>query len=384
MKKIYSFLFLFAAIGTGFAQSPFIQQSTAPNVIPASRVMQLKGQHGQVMHNPNNPFTTYNFYLDYSGANADDLFYVFHFCTNFVSADTNLNFAGVTCNEIAGETDPADPQNTFVDWQSFGLPNAYPTSSFTLRFDTIFTLFSHENNSGNEDTIVISLNTTQTNGTPTNTRVWADTILTTTAISPSGNWLGSNALVSMYSLPNYTTTVGQKLAMVMYYKDPSKQDSLGLLGGSVDDGAGNSLQTNYQTSYMRYPPFITSITKCANITYTNGTYYSGQNWAMYAYVTADYNVGFNEYFENGMRLSQNVPNPFGNGTMIVYQLENDADVSMEITDITGKTVAVYNEGHKPAGEHAVQFSGNELQAGTYFYTLSVNGNKMTKKMNVVR
>lgn len=384
MKKIYSFLIALAVTGLGFAQSPFIPQSSAPNTVPASYVSQLKSRHGQIIHNPNNPFTVFNFYLDYSGANADDLFYVFHFSTNFVAADTNLNFAGVTCNEIAGETDPADPQNTFVDWQSFGLPNAYPTQSFTLRFDSIFTLFSHENNSGQNDTVVVSINTTQTNGTPTNTRLWSDTIITNTALSPSGNWLGSNALISLYSLPNFTTNVGQKVAMVLYYKDPSKTDSLGLLGGSVDNGSGNSLQTNYQTSYMRYPPFINSITKCANITYTSGDYYSGQNWGMYAYVEANYGVGFNENFENGIRLSQNVPNPFAAGTMIVYQLENNADVTLEITDIAGKTVAVYNEGNKPAGEHAVQFTGEELMAGTYFYTLTANGNKMTKKMNVVR
>jgi hypothetical protein len=354
--------------------------------VSAEEVKALKKRTGltTLRQDPDKPLTTWQMYVDYSGANNDDLFFVFQFCTNFNALDTNLNYLGVTVNDISGEYDPSDPQGTFVDWNQLGLPNAYPTQSFTVTFDSIFALFSHENNSGNDDTVIIALTTSSANGTPQSTIVWADTTVTNTSISPSGNWLGQNALVQMYSLPNHTTNIGQKLSMVMYYKDPSKTDSLGMLGGSQDDGNGSSLQTNYQTSYMRYPPFINAITKCANITYTNGTYYSGQNWGLFAHVTLNYGVGMDENFSNGIKLSQNVPNPFKEGTMIVYELENAVDVKLEVFDVTGKVIKTFNEGTKSAGQHGVEFKDGDLQSGIYFYTLTAGGHKMTKRMNVVR
>jgi len=95
-------------------------------------------------------------------------------------------------------------------------------------------------------------------------------------------------------------------------------------------------------------------------------------------------LGVNE-FVNGIRFSQNTPNPFSKNTAINYELENTADITINVYDVTGKKVASLNEGEQTAGKHIVKFNAESLSAGVYYYSLKV-GNNVTssKKMVIVK
>ncbi|MFA5781608.1 MAG: T9SS type A sorting domain-containing protein, partial [Bacteroidales bacterium] len=54
------------------------------------------------------------------------------------------------------------------------------------------------------------------------------------------------------------------------------------------------------------------------------------------------------YFIDGIKLSQNQPNPATNATLIQYEIQNNASVSLEIYDITGRLVLSYDEGKQIA------------------------------------
>lgn len=84
--------------------------------------------------------------------------------------------------------------------------------------------------------------------------------------------------------------------------------------------------------------------------------------------------------ETGFYLGQNAPNPFNGYTSVSYSLTKNATVSFDVVDITGKLVYSSSEGEKAAGVHKIQLNAEGFAAGVYYYTLTVNGQKMTKKM----
>lgn len=90
-------------------------------------------------------------------------------------------------------------------------------------------------------------------------------------------------------------------------------------------------------------------------------------------------------FFNGMKLSQNNPNPMNGNTVIQYELEKyTTAVELEIFDVHGRKAVVINEGEKAAGRHSISIENTKLAAGTYYYSLKANGNRLTKKMVVTK
>ncbi len=81
-------------------------------------------------------------------------------------------------------------------------------------------------------------------------------------------------------------------------------------------------------------------------------------------------------------LNQNYPNPFVGSTEISYELGVASDVTIEVTDMTGRVVLSLNEGHLPAGSHTCAINAENLESGLYFYTLKAGQFTETKRMVV--
>jgi len=80
-------------------------------------------------------------------------------------------------------------------------------------------------------------------------------------------------------------------------------------------------------------------------------------------------------------LLQNVPNPFTGSTQIWYKVEKQADVTILITDLSGKEIQKIEQGTKDEGTYKVDLKNTQMAAGTYFYSLFLDGKKSdTKKM----
>jgi len=91
-----------------------------------------------------------------------------------------------------------------------------------------------------------------------------------------------------------------------------------------------------------------------------------------------------EEVNNDVTVSQNFPNPVQNTTMFSYQLTKSANVTVDVLDITGRIVMSIEEGQKSAGAHRVTLDTEKLPNGTYFYTVTVDAAKTTRKMVVVK
>jgi len=66
---------------------------------------------------------------------------------------------------------------------------------------------------------------------------------------------------------------------------------------------------------------------------------------------------------------QNYPNPFNPGTKIKFTIPQTGFTSLKVYDVLGNKVTTLVNEEKPAGEYEVEFSGNELTSGVYFYQL---------------
>lgn len=83
-------------------------------------------------------------------------------------------------------------------------------------------------------------------------------------------------------------------------------------------------------------------------------------------------------------LFQSFPNPTSDVATIRFDLAASYDVSLEVVNMYGQTVATLAEGMHGVGLHEVKFSTSELAPGVYFYNLRAGGEVFTKKMTVVK
>lgn len=83
-------------------------------------------------------------------------------------------------------------------------------------------------------------------------------------------------------------------------------------------------------------------------------------------------------------LNQNYPNPFNPTTKINFALPKDGFVKITIFDLLGREVRTLVNENKPAGYYSVDFSGENLSSGFYFYKMESASFVETKKMMLVK
>ena len=84
---------------------------------------------------------------------------------------------------------------------------------------------------------------------------------------------------------------------------------------------------------------------------------------------------------NSISVSQNVPNPFNGIARITVSSEISADVMVDVTNIMGQTIYTSHEG-RINGTKEITLNANNIEAGVYFYTVTVGNESITKKMIV--
>ena len=87
---------------------------------------------------------------------------------------------------------------------------------------------------------------------------------------------------------------------------------------------------------------------------------------------------------NGFELKQNYPNPFNPSTKINYELRVTNYVSLKVYDVLGNEVSDLVAQKQNAGFYEIDFDGNNLAGGVYYYTLKIDGYSETKKMVLLK
>ena len=94
-------------------------------------------------------------------------------------------------------------------------------------------------------------------------------------------------------------------------------------------------------------------------------------------------VGLGEWKEESLSVKQNFPNPFSERTTILYSAKSNSKVNFTVMNILGKTVYT-NSYNAQAGENSIEFNSKGLSKGIYFYSVDINGKKVTKRMVVTK
>ncbi len=97
----------------------------------------------------------------------------------------------------------------------------------------------------------------------------------------------------------------------------------------------------------------------------------------------------NAFAPSHFTLLQNRPNPFNQGTRILFHVPTPASVRLEIFDVLGRRVKLLREGFSQSGEQEIFWDGrNEegelVASGVLFLQLSVDEKKLLRKMVLMR
>lgn len=114
---------------------------------------------------------------------------------------------------------------------------------------------------------------------------------------------------------------------------------------------------------------------------------SPRNWS-YTFVGNQFVTPVEEQPGNALprayELSQNYPNPFNPTTTIRYALPKAGHVKIVLFNALGQKVMTLVDAQKPAGTFTVQLDGSALSSGLYFYQISVNDFKQSKKLVLMK
>ncbi|MBN2355281.1 phosphodiester glycosidase family protein [candidate division KSB1 bacterium] len=83
-------------------------------------------------------------------------------------------------------------------------------------------------------------------------------------------------------------------------------------------------------------------------------------------------------------VQQNFPNPFNATTTFQFSMRQPGKVTLSVYDLLGRMVATVLEKRMQAGLHRVTWDAGAIPSGIYFYTLSAEGKRMTRKLLLLR
>ncbi len=381
MKKHYFFftmvLILQAAMSLAQNKMTIRPISDSESTMPADFLVEQKTALFENVSKPNasvfsNSRQLFDMYLHYGIVNGDDKAFVYNFNSLFGPIDSfQMSYAAVVIDEIKGFTDPDDPFGSITD-----IGFAYP-ASLVITIDSVFVRCTHENNSAQYDKFQLQLVSTNSNAAPTTNVLWQQTDSTSTSLSPSGNWLGTNAGVILEYAPGYTTSAGQKVGMVFNYFDATKTDTFGLRATHVfDAGTGRAFRSDYRNSYFRRYPNTTNISKCSDWGYGNPVGSQGwvtwQNWNIYARIHFDYNTAVSNPSSQITDIKL-FPVPASDRLRVTYQLLEPSEVHFEIVDLMGRVIKTYSQSNQTAGTQIITLDVSDLSTGMYSLLMMQNG-----------
>jgi hypothetical protein len=104
---------------------------------------------------------------------------------------------------------------------------------------------------------------------------------------------------------------------------------------------------------------------------------------------ASQDVKISQMLSRTFALYQNYPNPFNPETTIHYDLLQNGNVELKITDLLGRQVRELVNEERHAGHHQITWNGLDdagrpVASGIYLYTLNTEGYAETRKLTLMR
>ena len=107
-------------------------------------------------------------------------------------------------------------------------------------------------------------------------------------------------------------------------------------------------------------------------------YFSGWGESPYISLNFDQTIGINETTNEISGVSI-YPNPSSSSANLEMNIATPSEVSIQVTDLSGKVVATQNLGFLPLGKNQTTIQSASFNNGLYYVTISSNGTSVTKK-----
>jgi hypothetical protein len=107
-------------------------------------------------------------------------------------------------------------------------------------------------------------------------------------------------------------------------------------------------------------------------------YFSSWGQSPYISLNFDSTIGINETTTEISGVSI-YPNPSSSSVNLEMNIANPSEVSIQVTDLSGKVIATQNLGFLPLGKNQTTIQSASFNNGLYYVTISSNGTSVTKK-----
>jgi PKD repeat protein len=87
---------------------------------------------------------------------------------------------------------------------------------------------------------------------------------------------------------------------------------------------------------------------------------------------------------DAFKLFQNFPNPFNPKTTISWRQPSESKVTIKVFDVLGKEITTIFDEVTNTGFHQINFDGNWLPSGIYFYQITAENFNQIRKMVLLR
>lgn len=92
----------------------------------------------------------------------------------------------------------------------------------------------------------------------------------------------------------------------------------------------------------------------------------------------------NNQIHFGYSLKQNYPNPFNPKTIIRYSIPNTKSVMLKVYNVLGNVVATLINEKQNSGSYEIEFNGENLSSGIYFYKIIAGEFVDIKRMTLIK
>lgn len=116
--------------------------------------------------------------------------------------------------------------------------------------------------------------------------------------------------------------------------------------------------------------------------YLTGTSFDDYATIKYSSLTGLVQNG--NFIPGEFKLSQNYPNPFNPSTTIEFNIMRSGFTTLRVYNSTGEEAAELVNENLNAGKYQISFDADGFTSGVYFYAITVNGFKETKKMLLIK
>jgi len=179
---------------------------------------------------------------------------------------------------------------------------------------------------------------------------------------------------------------------------------------SIYLGSHYSIQKIQLHNYESGPGFVNSnnnssitadglgLVEISDLNQWAGNYYQGQDIEVLKLMagqingvftgdTTNIDINYTDILNDSQKnlfLLQNYPNPFNPSTMIQFSLAKPAMTELKVYNSRGEVVKTLIKGLCNAGNQQVQFDGNSLASGVYYYQLTTQEQSLSGKMMLIK